>query len=255
MTDFMWFCVTSFAFWVCSLVRRSVRDLFASYSFKPFISIWIISVPHSPHIPQTAPSEKNIYRYFRTIRLSNLKLGLQLCKLLWLKSGWICFQVLLDPDSERDAILSKVEAEVLAAFAEYVSCRSMVTLATCNSCRERPHWDMVCGEIIVPCCCLESIPCRVSSSVFQKWHSLAHWDVTQNEPSYPQGHEFHGVLHLAEWGTHASLFSLLLARSQHRMASYSSLALLFHPLSRRAWRASSKLRGSVCVFHGNLLYK
>lgn len=160
-----------------------------------------------------------------------------------------CFQVLLDVNSKHYPILSKVKAEILAAFAEYVWWRAMVTLAVCNSCRERLHWDMCCGENTVPFCCLGSTPYRVSPSAFQ----LAHWDVTQDEPSYlHQGHEFHGVCHLAEWRAWTSLFSLLLERSQHRMASYRSLSLVFHHLL--AW-ASSKLRGSVCVYHGNILHK
>lgn len=51
------------------------------------------------------------------------------------------------------------------------------------------------------------------------------------EPCYRhKGQDFHGVFHLAEWGACASLFSLLLERSQHRMASYSFLALVFHHL-------------------------
>lgn len=111
--------------------------------------------------------------------------------------------MLLDVESKHYPILSKIKAEILAAFAGYVWWTGVVTAATSNSCRERPHWDMVCGENIMPCCCLESAPCSVSPCAFQQ----AHWDVTQVEPSCcHQGHEFHGVLHLAESGACISLF-------------------------------------------------
>lgn len=142
---------------------------------------------HSLHVPQTVLCEKNTYTYFRTIGLWNLKLtGLATMHQVWLNLLQLkrCFQVLLDPDSKRYPVLSKLTAEVLAAFAECVWWWGVVTLATCNRCRQRPHWDMVYGENIVPCCCLESTPCRVSPSAFQKWRLLAHWDITQDEQSY-----------------------------------------------------------------------
>lgn len=41
----------------------------------------------------------------------------------------------------------------------------------------------------------------IAPSTFQKWHSLAYWNVMQDKPSYAhQGHGFHGVLLLAEQG-------------------------------------------------------
>lgn len=189
-----------------SLAAHSVGDWFASYSLKPFISIRIISVSHSLYIPETAPCEKNIYTYFGTIGLSNLRLTeFAIMHQICLNSLLInqCFQVLLDADSRHYSILSKVKAEILAAFAEYVWWRSVVPLATCNSCRDRLHWDKFCGENIVPCCCLESTPCRVSlpfSWLIGMSHRMSH-------PTYcHQGHEFHGVLHLADWGACTSPF-------------------------------------------------
>lgn len=85
-----------------------------------------------------------------------------------------CFQVLLDVNSKHYPILSKVKAEILAAFAEYVWWRAMVTLAVCNSCRERLHWDMCCGENTVPFYCLGSTPYRVSPLPFSWLIGMSH---------------------------------------------------------------------------------
>lgn len=211
---------------------------------------------HALHVPQTVLCEKNTYTYFRTIGLSNLKLtGLATMHQVWLNLLQInrCFQVLLDPDSKRYPVLSKLTAEVLAAFAECVWWWGMVTLATCNSCRQRPHWDMVYGENIVPCCCLESTPCRVSPSAFQKWRLLAHWGVTQDEQSYStKGMSFVVCSTWLSGEPVEAFFPAWDKSAQDGIIQFLGFAL---PSSFSIFKSFLQAQSKYLGFSGNMLYK
>lgn len=114
---------------------------------------------------------------------------------------------------------------MLAAFAGYLWCWDIHTLATCNSCSERPHWDTWFMGLTS---CLVAV-LRVSQVWFRSLRprSGTCWLTgISHRTSYPNPTKdfgCHGVLCLAEQRAHSergsSLFSLMLQARQHRTPS------------------------------------